>query len=822
VVRPFSSTSAYLASTLLLAFLGGGGDALAQVSVLTHHYDNSRTGQNTNETILTHTNVNSTTFGKLFTQPLDGQNPGQPLYVPNVLIPATNTTHNVVYVATQHDSVYAFDADSNQGSNASPLWQVSFLDPANGVTSVPVADEVCINSGYSEFGIQGTPVIDPARNAIYVLAMTKENGAYVHRLHALDVGTGAELFGGPVTITGSFVNQGNTYNFIDKHQQQRPGLLLQNGIVYIGFGSPGCNLRTEMGWVMAYDGGTLGQVGVFDVSPGVMASAVWMSGAGLAGDGLGNVFFSTGDGQFDNDTGGGHFGNSVLKLNQGNGVLNLGGWFTPYNQSYLQANNLDLGAGQVMILPEQGGRILALAVDKDGTLYLLDPDNLGQYNPAGDFQIPQELSAPVLGSVHAGLTYWNGFVYVLAEKTPAMAYSFSNGQLSLQPVSQATISTAHPTGGIVSSNGKNNGIFWYATSPTNKLFAFDATDLTHELYDSGLAGTRDSMAPLVHFTMPIVADGRVYVNGQTQLTVFGLLPIITVLGGNNQTGAVGTTLPNPLQIGLLNPYSGQAIQQSGVPITFTASGNLGSFSNPQTTTDGSGTASTNYTLPAKPGTYTITASSPGYVNATFTVTAISGGPTAIVVASGNNQSAQVTATFAKPLKVKVKDAQGNGVPGVVVTFSDGGAGGTLSPSSATTDASGFASTFYTAGTRAGKVSITASSPGLASAVFGENVLAGPPASLAIYAGNNQTVAPGAATAKLLQVIIADQYNNPVKGIAVTYSDGGAGGTFSLNPALTSAKGIAGTRYTAPAQPGTVTITASAAGLTPVNFTVNVQ
>jgi hypothetical protein len=790
-----------------------------QVSVLTHHYDNARTGQNTNETILTHGNVKPATFGKLFTQNLDGFEAGQPLYVPNVVIGATHAPHNVVYVATLHDSVYAFDAQDKQGANALPLWHVNFLDPANGITTVPVADENCIVSGYSEFGINGTPVVDLSRHAIYVLAMTKENGAYVHKLHALDLSTGAELFGGPVTITASFVSQGNTYHFVDKYQQQRPGLLLQNGIVYIGFGGPGCNYQNEMGWVMAYDGGTLQQVGVFNVSPGVKASAIWMSGAGLAGDGAGNVYFSTGDGLFDQNIGGGHFGDSVLKLSQGNGVLNFADYFTPYNQQFLQAYDFDLSSGQLILIPDTG---LAVASGKNGTLYLLNQANLGQFNPDGDFQIPQELTAPVLGEVHAGLTYWNGNIYLLAEQTPPMAYSFANGQLSLQPIAQGQKATANPTGGIVSSNGTQDGILWYATFPTDKLFAYDATDVTTELYDSGMTGTRDLMTPLVHFTMPIVANGRVYVNGQTQLTVFGLLPTITVLAGNNQTGEVGTPLPIPLKIGLQDPYSGKPIQRSGVPITFTASGNQGSFSNPNPTTDSMGIASTNYTLPTKVGSYTITASSIGYANATFTVTASTGIPATIAISSGNLQSAQVTTTFASPLKVRVKDAQGNGVPGVSVSFSDGDEGGLLSPPIATTDLSGFAGTSYTAGTESGTVKISASTSGLAPVIFKETVLAGPAASLAIHSGNNQDVAPGAPTAKLLQVIIKDQYGNPVKGMPVTFSDNGANGSFSVNPAITSAQGVAGTRYTAPLQTGTVTITASASGLTPVNFTVHVQ
>src|ERR1022692_687318 len=227
--RSRSFSGPFMASVVtIFVFLLCLSAAFGQTTVLTQHYDNARTGQNTSEPILTPANVNSVNFGKLFTQSLDGMEPAQPLYVPAVFMPASNSTHNVVYVATQHDSVYAFDADNNQGSNASPLWYVNFLNPANGVTTVPEAGYACAGTpGYTEFGIQGTPVIDPIRNAIYVVAMTLENGAYVHKLHALDLGTGAELFGGPTTINASVTIGSTLYTFIDKYQQQRPGLLLQ-------------------------------------------------------------------------------------------------------------------------------------------------------------------------------------------------------------------------------------------------------------------------------------------------------------------------------------------------------------------------------------------------------------------------------------------------------------------------------------------------------------------------------------------------------------------------------------------------------------------
>ncbi len=795
--------------------------ASSQISVLTQHYDNARTGQNTQETILTHANVNPNQFGLLFSQPIDGQMAAQPLYVPNVFIPSLNATHNVIYAVTMHDGIYAFDADNNQGANAQPLWYVSLLNGAGGVTTVPLVDEKCRVTGYTEFGIQGTPAIDATRNAIYFLAMTKENGSYVHRLHALDLGTGQELFGGPATVSASVVINGETYTFIDRYQQQRPGLLLQNGIVYIGFGSPGCNIKTENGWVMTYDADTLQQVGAFDVSPDVQASAIWQSGAGLTGDDNGNVFFSTGDGLFDGPDGT-HFGDTALKLTQVGNTLTLGDYFTPYNQLFFQENDLDLSSSFVTLLPDQPSGQYALAVDKDGTAYILNQNNMGGYNPAGDFQIPQEISVPVDGEVHAGQTYWNNNVYIAAEGTPIMAYSFNDGLLSLQPTSQTPKATANPTGGIVSSNGTQNGIYWHATFPTSKLFAYDATNLANELYDSGMVPARDSIPMVVHFAMPVVANGKVYLNGQTQLSVFGLLPAFTPVAGNHQTGQIGTQLPIALQAGLVDPYTQNPIQQAGIPVTFTVSPRGGSFSNPNTQTDASGTVSTNFTLSKTPGVYTITAASKGYGSAIFTVTATTGMPASMVIASGNNQSATVTTNLKSPLKVKVKDAQGNPVAGITVAFSDNGAGGTLSPATATTDSTGVASTTYTTGTKAGIIAITASTAGVTPVSFKATVLAGPPASMSIYAGNNQTVKAGASTAKQLQVLVEDQYANVAKGAQVTYSDGGAGGSFAPNPATTSSKGIAGSRYTAPMQTGTVTVTATCPGTNNVQFTVNVD
>jgi hypothetical protein len=820
---PVSRTSAFgtrrfVASVVAMFLLAlSAFPVVAQTPVLTQHYDNFRTGQNITETILAPGNVNPTSFGKLFTQTLDGQMPAQPLYVPSVFIPSANSTHNVVYVATMHDSVYAFDADNNQGGNASPLWYVNLTDPANGITSVPEADEFC-KSAYTEFGIQGTPVIDTTRNAIYVLAMTKENGVYVHRLHALDLGTGAELFGGPTEVTGTVTIDGTVYNFIPKYQQDRPALLEQDGIIYIGFGGPGCNVKTENGWIMAYDGGTLQQVGVFDASPNVLASAVWLSGAGPVGDGNSNVYFNTGDGLFDADTGGSHYGDSVLKFAQGDGVISLLDSFTPFNQKYLQVHDLDVSSGALLLTPPASGSNLLIGVDKNATIYVMDPNNLGGYNTGGDV-IYQELNAVVNGQVHAGLAYWNNNVYLQAYETPVMAYSLTGGFLSPTPTSQTPRVTAHPQGGIVSSNGANDGIFWYVSVPTSILFAFDATNLANEFYDSTMSPTRDKLGPSVHYEMPIVADGHVYVNGMTELAVFGLLPGLTPTAGNNQTGLVKTALPIALTVQLQDPYNGP-IQTAGVPVTFKST--AGTLSNPTATTNASGQASTTYTLGPKTGVFTVTASSSGYASATFTETAALGQPASVSISSGNSQKAPVNTKLPLPLTVKVKDLEGNGIPGIQVTFSDGGAGGTLGSPVAVSDSTGIASTTYTTGTTAGAINITASVTGLTPAVFKETVLAGPGKTIAVLSGDVQTVKAGTKTPKELEVIATDKFGNLVSGLSVTFNDGSAGGTFSPNPVATTPKGVAGTRYTTPTKTGTVTVTASATGVSPVRFMITVD
>jgi hypothetical protein len=582
--------------------------AAGQVSVTTEHNDNSRTGQNISETFLTPSNVTSKYFGKLFTQSVDGLVVAQPLYMPGVVLP-TAGTHNVVYVATQHDSVFAFDADNNSGSNASSLWTTSFINPSAGVTTQSSTDQGCgPETGFTEIGIMGTPAIDATTNTLYVVAKTNENGSYIFRLHALDITNGQEKFGGPVAITGSVVNSfGSTVPFVTTHQAQRPGLLLLNGNVYIGFGSNGCDHNAH-GWVFAYDAASLQQTGVFSTTPDVKeGGSVWQSGAGLAGDSAGNVYLASAAlGDFDANTGGMDFGDTVLKLNLSGGPLTWVDYFTPANQSFLNSGDLDLGSGGVVLLPDQSGPNphLLLAAGKEGVIYLVNRDDMGQFNVNGD-DVVQEIDSS-LGEIYSIPVYWNGMVYYVGTNNRTLqAYSLSSGLLSTSPVLQSI-----PVGGrglpSLSANGTTNGLIWllrgrsYATA---MLTAFNTANLAVTYSSNQALGNRDTVGPIAHFATPTIANGKVYVGTTTQLAVYGLMAIVKATGGSGQTGTAGTTLPKPLTVKVLDAYSGNVIP--GVTLTFSDGGAGGTFANPTPVTGGDGVASTTYTLPGNPGVVSI-------------------------------------------------------------------------------------------------------------------------------------------------------------------------------------------------------------------------
>ncbi len=504
----------------LLSILAGATIGRAQVAVTTWHYDNARSGANTYETTLTPLNVNSKGFGKLFTQPVDGVVIGQALYLPGVSITG-NGVHNVIYAATMNDSVYAFDADSAKGSNASPLWHTSFL--ANGASPVPIKLQGCgPTTLWTEVGIVSTPVIDPVAGTLYVVAKTYENSAFVHRLHALDVTTGLEKTGSPVVIKASYEFAGKNYIFEDAMQINRPALLLQNGNLYIAFGSNGCRGGKEQGWVVAYSASTLQQIGAFNDEPGESAAAIWQRGGGLSSDSLGNIYGATADGPF---ASGMNFGQSVIKLSQVGNSLQLADWFTPFNEALLDEQDLDMSE-PVLVLPNQRGKHphLAAAVGKEGTIYILNRDKMGHFCSTctkADTQIVQELTAfaPETGA----LVYWNNAIYSSAAGLPVSALSLTYGVLGKTPFAQSR-NTTNGHSPVISANGNTDGILWQLTgTQAPYLVAFDARTLV-KLYGSGQGqGNRDALPSIPHFANLVVANGKVYMGTNNSLVVFGLL-----------------------------------------------------------------------------------------------------------------------------------------------------------------------------------------------------------------------------------------------------------------------------------------------------------
>ena len=804
---------AMVAWCTLFALVSASPLVHGQIRVVTWHYDNGRTGANTHETILTPANVASKTFGVLFSHLVDGFVSGQPLYLPGVNIPGKGI-HNVVYVATLHDSVYAFDADTATGENANPLWVTSILTySGDGAIPAPASIIGGLGTGFTERGIVSTPVIAPATNTMYLAAETYENSQVVHRLHALDVRTGLETLGGPTTISASYTLNGHVTTFNPHFQSNRPALLLNNGHIYIAFGGMDANDGREQGWVMSYNATTLQQEGAFAVEPGLYYAAIWQHGAGLSADGYGNVYAETGEGPYRMGT---NFSESVLKLAQVGNTLSLADYFTPYNHLLLSLNDADLADG-VLVLPDQSGPYPheLVAAGKDKTIYVLNRDKMGHLCTTctkGDTQIIQEFDLPGYGT--GAPAYWNGRVYVTpGTGSVAQAYAVKDGLLHLAAQSSYIPGYGHA---FITSNLNNNGILW---SPTPRgVIALDANTLKR-LYDT--KQDKKQPPPLVHFPMPIVANGRMYLGTTTNLMVYGLLSSLSVKRGSGQRAVVATTLPVPLQVQIIDHYTGKAI--SGVTVTFSDGGEGGSFSNRTFVTDDTGTASTKYTLPTKVGSYTITASATTYQPATLSETAVVGKATTLLYGGGSGQTAPVLTTLPKALGIVAEDQFGNLVAGVAVTFSDGGAGGTFSANPVITNAKGLASVSYTTSTKAGKVTVTASASCCASKTFSETVTAGAAAAIAVVSGNNQTGPVSTLLPKSLVSQVTDQYNNPVSGVSVTYSDGGAGGSFSTNPVTTDVHGNATVGYTTPSVAGKVTIQATVVGVSsPAIFTETAQ
>jgi hypothetical protein len=512
---------------------GGGNHVPAQrTDVVTYKNDAARTGQNLTESILTLANVNPASFGLLRILAADGKVDAQPLYLAG--LGAQGAVHNVVFVATENDSVYAFDADS-----AALLWQVSLLGSGETVSDLPPNGCTQVTP---TIGITATPVIDRSAGAhgiLYVVAMSRNAGSstYHQRLHALDASNGAELLNGPVEISATYPVSGGTTTFDPAQYEERAALLLSRGVIYTSWTSH-CDAPPYTGWVIAYSQSTLARTAVFNAAPnsGGKGPAIWMSGGGPAADASGNVYLLTANGAFETalDANGfpdqGDYGNSFLKLSTAGGALTVADYFTMYNEVSESANDQDLGSGGILLLPDvtdSGGlvRHLAVGAGKDGNLYVVNRDSLGKFNASGN-HIWQQLSAVLGGGIWSTPAYFNGAVYYGPTAAALVAFTLRNAQLASTPSSATTNVFSYPgTSPALSANGSSNGIVWaHENAEPAVLHAYDAGNLGHELYNSSqAAGGVDQFGAGNKFITPMIADGRVFVGTQNGVAEFGLL-----------------------------------------------------------------------------------------------------------------------------------------------------------------------------------------------------------------------------------------------------------------------------------------------------------
>ena len=493
--------------------------------VVTHHYDAMRSGTNTHELTLTPSNVNSTTFGKVAEFAVDGQIDGQILYLNQVAIPGAGNK-NVLYFATENDSVYAVDADTISGTAATVLWKTRTLP--TGDVPLSSSDAGC---GYiNPIGVMSTPVIDRTRNAIYVVASSKNSSGNVfHRLHALNLATGAELFGGPTTITATFPKSGGTVTFLSKAQQERAALLESNGVIYTAWSGYYGDCGNYAAWVIAYNADSLAQTGAIDLVPNTHGAGIWLGGGGPAADSTGNVYFPTGN-AFGGNTPGisNDYGDTFVKLGA-SATLTVADYFAPMNAIADDNADADMGSAGALLLPDMSDgsttRHLAVVAGKDGMMFVVDRDNMGQYSAMAN-NVYQEFASDGHENFSSPI-YFNGRVYIGPSGLPLKAFSVTQAKLSAAPASQTAFSFgSNGTVPSASANGSTNGIVWALDRESRTLYAYDATDLTKILYDtSQAAGSRDSFSNVGgHFITPMVANGRVYFGTGTTVAVFGLLP----------------------------------------------------------------------------------------------------------------------------------------------------------------------------------------------------------------------------------------------------------------------------------------------------------
>jgi hypothetical protein len=518
-----------LAAVCLMAVICVFAFPASSQDVLTYRFNNARTGLDYLETSLTTSNVNMKTFGKLFVLSVDGYVDAEPLYVSAVTI--AGGTHNVLIVATEEDYVYAFDADTGK-----QYWRVRTL-----LTGETPSDDRDCNQVVPVIGITSTPVIyrpSGTNGVIYLVAMSKDSsGTYYQRLHALALGTGEELYKGPVAITGKYPGTGDNssdgYVIFDPAQyKERSGLLFLNNTVYLTWASH-CDIRPYTGWVMAYNATTLAQTDIINVTPNGDEGAVWGSGAGLTADDNGNIFFLDANGVFDttlNSSGfpsDGDYGNAFIRLETTNG-LKVADYFEMFNQETENCCDVDLGSGGALLLPVMrnsygAGELLAAGAGKDGNMYLVNRESMGKFNVTSN-KIDQELVGALPGGMWNSPAYWNGLLFYGPSGSPILAFQFDNATLGATPVAQSSNSFRYPGATmVISSNETSNAIVWAVeNTAVAVLHAYAATTLT-ALYDTNQAGDRDHFGTGNKYAAPTVANGKVYVPTTDGVGVFGLL-----------------------------------------------------------------------------------------------------------------------------------------------------------------------------------------------------------------------------------------------------------------------------------------------------------
>ncbi len=776
---------------------------LGQVTVPTNLNDARRSGANLNETVLNTSNVSVNSFGKLFSRAVDGQIYAQPLYISSVTVPGQGV-HNVVYIATEHDSVYAYDAD-NPGAST-PLWHVS-LGP-----SVPASVINATSNLIPEIGISGTPVIDPSSGTLYVVAETYEASSVIFRLHALDITNGAEKFGGPVVIQGSVPGTGagssnGVLAFNPTQQWQRPGLLLSNANVYIAFGSH-LDAAPFNGWILAYSASTLQQTAIRCVNPNGEGGGVWQGGVGLSADANGFVYAQTGNGAMDANSGGQDYGDSVVKLNAG---LAVNDYFSPSNQSTLEGTDADFGSSGPLLIP---GTSLGVSAGKDGKIFLWNQSNLGQFHATDqvvqEWQGTYSLLTDGDGGFFAGNVFYNSRLYAWGRRDVLKAYSFNGATFNTTPT-QGLIALpddySNEPGMSVSANGSTagTGILWAAYSNVaggadgnphpGILRAFDASNITAELWNSDQNQTRDYSGSWSKWCPPTIANGKVYLaTFDNVLNVYGLLGSGSggqLLGaGDSSAAALNLTAEGSLDWehwgdGTLNRKAGVTALLSTYTVLNGTTGNYNNDPRPVSWTDGTPTASgTNNTN----GVYT----GQGF---SFTAPAYTTTRTLMVHVGGWMSAGMLTAHLSDGSAPDYVDttvaASGQFDRNYTLTYSAATAGATLT-----------VTWRYTSG--AGNITLNAAA------------LSGPTTSIASSGGTPQSAVEGAAFATALQAVVKDSGGNPVSGVSVTFAAPGSGasGTFT-GPATvtTNGSGIAvAPTFTANSVAGIYTATASAAGV----------